>query len=137
MCMGCVLMHAWIRESTYLENAEQTGRCSSASWVYLDCNRACVSISSPGLETGPLDWDLVSIPIKKSSLACEPSISFFHICLCSFYNILSGCLGCCTMYKSWSNRGLRVSYLGETQATCVWFPYIHAHTQYKTVPSSS
>ena len=79
MCIGCVLMYAWIRKSTYLENAEQTRRGSLASWVYLDCNRARVSISSPGLETGPLDWDLVSIPIKKSSLACEPSISFFSI----------------------------------------------------------
>lgn len=59
------------------DTVQASERCSAAPCVYLDCNRARVSISSPGLETGPLDWDLVSIPIKKFSLAREPSISFF------------------------------------------------------------
>lgn len=81
-----------------LENTEQVSkRCSAASHVYLDCNRAHVNISSPGPETGPLDWDLVSVPIKKPILAQEPSVSFPNVPLCSFYSIPPGCLGCCTM----------------------------------------
>lgn len=60
-----------------LENTEQvSNRCSAASHVYLDCTRAHVNISSPGPETGPLDWDLVLVPIKKPILAQEPNISF-------------------------------------------------------------
>lgn len=128
--MYCVLTHTWARESSCLGNTVQAfERCSAASCVYLDCNRARVSISSLRLETGPLDWDLVSILIKKSSLVCEPGISFFSIFI--FAVSIAYLLGVwaavqCKNHDQTEPRG-SATYARLKQATYAYGSHTHMH----------